>query len=311
MREDEWLVVLNPVSGRGRALRHRGEIERLLERNGMRSIIAISEYHGHAIEIVAQAVRAGCRRVLAAGGDGSLNEAANGVLCQDAVAPGEVTLAALPVGTGNDWARGQRVPREWDAALALAASGRTAVHDIGVADFADGARRWFVNVAGLGFDAEVIADMPDRRWGALAYLLGLLRALAASRPARVAVSVDGAAAAEHSLFVLFACLGAYCGGGMLIAPEAEPQDGRFDCALVRHMSRLEVLRDVRRLFDGTLGSHPKVRMLHAARLQVTAATPVGVETDGELVGRTPVTFSVLPRTLRFAVPSGAPPPAGG
>ena len=103
-------------------------------------------------------------------------------------------------------------------------------------------------------------------------------------------------------FVLFFAIGRYCGGGMNVAPQAEADDGLFDITLVQELSRWEVLKSLRRLFDGTLLTHPKVIALREAAAQVEAG-PVPVEADGELIGRAPVRFSILPRALRVLAPA--------
>lgn len=302
MEPNEWLVILNPVSGRGQALRHQAEIVRLLNQQGMRHSVAVSGFHGHTIELVSAALAAGCRRLLVAGGDGSLNEAVNGILAQNEVAATDILLANLPVGTGNDWARSHQVPSDWPAAVALAASEASAVHDAGLAEFGDGSRRWFINVAGVGFDAAVVERKMARGFGPLAYMMGLLGALWSYRPLPVRVSLDQGLPRDARIFVHFAALGKHCGGGMLIAPEAVPDDGRFHSVLINAMSRLEVLANLKRLFDGTLPSHPKVEASTCATIDVAAPTALGVEADGELIGHTPVTFRVLPRAIRVVVP---------
>lgn len=306
MHPADWLVLLNPVSGRGQALRRQPEIGRLLDAKGMRHRFAVSLFHEHAIDLVADAVRNGCRRVLVAGGDGSLNEALNGILRQQEVSADQVLLASLPVGTGNDWARSHGVPRDWPAAIALAAAGASTLHDVGIAEFDDGTWRGFLNVAGLGFDAAVVERKMARGFGPLAYLLGLLGALWSYRPVPVRVALDGAAPFDASLLVLFAALGRHCGGGMLIAPAARPDDGHFDSVLVHAMSRLEVLANLKKLFDGTLPAHPKVDTAPCSALRIEAQSMLGVEADGELVGHTPVTFRVRPRALRVVVPPDEP-----
>ena len=302
MEPNEWLVILNPVSGRGQAMRHQAEIVRLLSQQGMRHSVAVSRFHGHTIELVSAAIAAGCRRLLVAGGDGSLNEAVNGILAQNEVAATDILLANLPVGTGNDWARSHKVPGDWPAAVALAASEASAVHDAGLAEFGDGSRRWFINVAGVGFDAAVVERKMARGFGPLAYVMGLLGALWSYRPLPVRVSLDQGLPRDARIFVHFAALGKHCGGGMLIAPEALPDDGRFHSVLINAMSRLEVLANLKRLFDGTLRSHPKVEASTCGTINVAAPTALGVEADGELIGHTPVTFRVLPRAIRVVVP---------
>ena len=148
-----WLLALNPVSGGGKGLAARARIERRLALLGQRSHTVVSDYAGATADQVATAVRRGCRRVLVVGGDGSLSEAINGLFAQNAVPPSEVTVALLPMGTGNDWARSHGVPTALTAAIELAVTGQSRRHDVGLVAFEDGRRRHFVNVAGAGFDA--------------------------------------------------------------------------------------------------------------------------------------------------------------
>lgn len=286
-----WFVVLNPVSGRGRGWRDRDRIVAALRAHGSEVELAVSERAGHVQPLVAQALAAGHRNVLAVGGDGTVQEAANAVL----EAGADARFAALPVGTGNDFARTHGVPRDYAAAARVLATGHTRSIDVGEARFDDGRRRYFVNVAGAGFDAYVIEHMPDRRWGRLAYLAGVLRGLAGYRPQPMRLVVDGERRDARSS-VAFACLGRYCGGGMLVAPDARSDDGRFDLVRIGDLTRLDVLLSLRRLFDGTIDAHPKVHTARAAAIRIETALPI--QADGELIGRGPVTLSVMPKALK-------------
>lgn len=293
---ESWLLVLNPVSGRGAGLRDRARIEAALRAEGLAFRSVLSEFAGHTTVLVARAIAEGCRRVVVAGGDGSLSEAANAILGQARIPSHEICLGLMPVGTGNDWARLRAIPRGYGAAARLLARCRTARQDAGIVDFAGGGRRYFVNVAGAGFDAAVLERLPGRRLGRLSYLVGLLRALAAYRPLplrwRGGDGEDGAQA-----FVMFACIGRYCGGGMLVAPGASDTDGQLEMVLVRHMSRLKVLRSLPQLFDGSIYRHPQVSHWGAPGVELTGPAGTAIEADGELVGRLPVTLSVLPGAL--------------
>ena len=295
-----WLVIANPISGQGRAMHHRHEIEAVLRRHGIGYDLAISEHPGHAIDLVARAVADGCRRVLAVGGDGTVNECANGIFRQQAVATAEVTLGVMPIGTGNDWARGLRMPKDYAEVAALMAAGTHRLHDVGVAEFGDGSRRHFVNVAGLGFDAHVVESLPDRTLGPMAYLVGLAKGLLSYKAVSLGLTFSDRRI-DARAFVLFCAIGRYCGSGMNVAPRAEADDGLFDITLVQELSRWEVLKSLRKLFDGTLLDHPKVLALREAAAQVEAG-PVPVEADGELIGHAPVRFTILPRALRVLAP---------
>jgi YegS/Rv2252/BmrU family lipid kinase len=299
--KQHWLVVANPISGQGRAMHHRHEIEAVLRRHGLDFGFVISERPGHAGELVAQAVERGCRHVLAVGGDGTVNECANGIFRQHAAPTEEVTLGVMPIGTGNDWARTHRIPKDYAGVAALMASGASRLQDVGVAAFGDGSVRHFVNVAGLGFDAHVVEALPDRTLGPMAYLVGLAKGLLAYRAVPLGLTFAGRRI-DTRAFVLFFAIGRYCGSGMNVAPQAEVDDGRFDITLIQDLSRWEVLKSLRRLFDGTLLTHPKVLALREAEASVESETAQPVEADGELIGRAPVHFTLLPRALRVLAP---------
>jgi YegS/Rv2252/BmrU family lipid kinase len=294
-----WFAVLNPTSGRGKALRDRARIEAALRAHDLDVQMAVSKYAGHAFPLIAQALDDGERNILAVGGDGTMHEVVNAILQHPAAS--SVTLAPIPVGTGNDWCRCLCMPSDYAAIAARCARGRTELVDIGEARFAAAVPpRYFVNVAGAGFDTYVLERMPDRRLGAAAYLVAVIRGLAGYRPQAMRVQSD-AGTYEGRTFVTFVCLGGYCGGGMHVAPDADIYDGAFDVVLVGDLGRLDVLLSLRRLFDGTIASHRKVRTLRTQRMTLDGPLPLAVEGDGELIGRTPVTLSVLRGALRVIV----------
>lgn len=299
--KQHWLVVANPISGQGRAMHHRHEIEAVLHRHGIDFGFVISERPGHASELVAQAVERGCRHILAVGGDGTVNECANGIFRQRAAPTDEVVLGVMPIGTGNDWARGLRMPKDYAEVAALMASGASRLQDVGVAAFGDGGVRHFVNVAGLGFDAHVVEALPDRTLGPMAYLVGLVKGLLGYRAVPLGLTFADRRI-DARAFVLFFAIGRYCGSGMNVAPQAKVDDGRFDITLVQDLSRWEVLKSLRRLFDGTLLTHQKVLAFREAEGAVDADVAQPVEADGELIGHAPVRFSLLPRALRVLAP---------
>lgn len=292
-----WFAVLNPTAGRGHALRDRARIEASLRAQRLDISTALSEYPGHALPLIRNALDNGVRNIVAIGGDGTMHEAVNAILAHPDRS--SVTFAPMPVGTGNDWCRCLRVPADYATVAAWCAGGRTTQVDIGEARFAnDALPHYFANVAGAGFDAYVLERMPDRRFGAAAYLLAVLRGLAGYRPRSMRVEA-GASASEGRMFAAFVCLGQYCGAGMRIAPQADPRDGVFDLVLIGDLGRLDVLASLRRLFDGTIAAHPKVRTLRSSQVTIDAPQPLAVEADGELIGRTPVTLSVLRGALRL------------
>jgi len=283
-------------------MRERARIEALLRAANLDATLEVSEYAGHAIALASAAVRNGYRQIAAIGGDGTLNEVVNGVLEAGGGPSPQATIALLPVGRGDDWARTHGVPRRLDAAVGLIAAGRTVLHDVGVARFgSDGRERYYINVAGMGFDADVVQQTQATRLGSLSYLAGLLRSFATYRARRLAVNCD-ALRLDEPLFGVFAALGRYCGGWMYVAPGADTGDGLLDLVTIADLGKLELIVNLRRLFDGTLPLYRKVRTGRVASVEVGAAERVGVQADGELIGHTPVTFSVVPGAVRVVVP---------
>ncbi len=299
-----WFVILNPKSGGGRAARDRARIENELSYAGVAFDLEVSMYAGHATLLAEQAASRGHREFICIGGDGTLNETLNGALDCGALEANELTLAIIPVGRGNDWARGRAIPRRYAAAAELIASGNTIHHDVGVVEHAsDDARqmRHFLNVAGAGFDAHVVSMVQSDRWGALTYLAALPAGFASYRCPELEISSNGQTS-SGKVFVVFAAIGRYCGGGMSIAPRASPDDGLLDVVEIGDISKWELVLNIRRLFDGSIETYRKVRAFRADTVEIAGPVPVATEVDGELCPSTPVRISVLERKIRVAAP---------
>jgi diacylglycerol kinase (ATP) len=197
--------------------------------------------------------------------------------------------------------------------VASIVGGRTSLLDVGVIDFPQALppkRRWFVNVAGAGYDAHVIARLPERVPSALAYFRGALSGLASYRSPLFHIAADGVTIDGRMLLALVAN-GRYCGNHMDVAPDARPDDGMFDVVLVDDVSLAKVLLKIAKLYRGTIIGDPVVRHLRTASVRIDAAPRVAVEADGQVIGETPAEFSIRPRAIEvvtgdtFQVPGPA------
>jgi diacylglycerol kinase (ATP) len=296
----EIVVVLNPVSGRGRGLRMRGRIVAWADRapGGARVRVLETTAGATASSLAAAAVADGCDLVVAAGGDGTLNGVINGLGTSD------IAVGLIPLGTGNDFARTVGVPREPARAMDTLLSGTLRRLDAGCRD-----GRRFINVAGCGFDAVVAARVNAggrRLRGVWAYLVAVADVLRTFRPALYRVRVDGETLETEAMLCAVAN-GASYGGGMRVAPDARPDDGRLDVCLVRSCGKLEFLRAFPRVFRGTHLSHPKVWIGRGEEVSVICTPEQPVLMDGELVAPTPARFSALPGAVRFVTPLTAGP----
>ena len=258
-----------------------------------------------AERIAREAARDGAARIVVAGGDGTVSEVASGLL--QAGLGDAVDLALLPLGTGADLPRGVGVPQGLGPALQAIARGRRRRIDAGRIHYlaADGrpCTACFVNVASFGLGglvAERVNRGSKRLGGRLAFLLGTLRALMRFTPEPVRISLDGEAIFQGPLTLGAAANGTTFGGGMLVAPGAQPDDGLLDVVIVRGTDRTTLLRRLPRVYRGTHLALPEVRAYRGRCLEATSSgAQVWIEVDGESLGTLPVRVEVLPGALRL------------
>ncbi|HET9694820.1 MAG TPA: diacylglycerol kinase family protein [Steroidobacteraceae bacterium] len=303
-RDGRWLVIHNPVAGRARNGRAWQDFERALRRQGLRFDVCTTRCAGDGARLAARGVRQGADRILVAGGDGSVHEVLNGWmrarLTDGANRSAPPLLVPVPLGTGNDWARSLRLPRDPDRLALLLASARPSLHDLGVIRFPQQGdeTRWFVNVAGAGFDAHVIARVPAPTPSTFAYLAGALRELRGYRSPRFRISLDGGATREGRFLLAFVANGQYCGHRMHVAPPALLDDGRLDVVTIDEVGLARALPKLLKLYFGNVLRDPLVRHATAERVRIESDPVTAVEADGQLVGTTPADFRVERGALR-------------
>lgn len=260
---------------------------------------------GHAAELARAAVADGRGRIVAVGGDGTVQELADGLLADGGRADGLPVLGILARGRGNDLARSIGLPKRLEAAWSVAIGAAPVVLDVGRVRLADGEERHFVSSGGVGFDAQVAAAMASRRRsraGAIDYLLATLAELRRFRNVEVEISLDGEAPQRLRILLVAIANGAYYGGGMRICPDTRTDDGRFDLCFVGDISRATALRQLPNLYRGTHLRHPAVTIRHARRVRVDGDPAVRIHLDGEPAGGLPLEVELRPAALRVAAP---------
>ena len=307
----QWGIIVNLTAGGGAVKKQWPAIEAALKAGLPVGQVWFTEYPKHAIELVDVAIKAGCRRLIAVGGDGTNHEVANGILMQQIVAPPEITYALLPVGTGNDWARTYQIPRGLKSWVEMVQEGKTRFQDAGKVEYRDkneqNRTRYFVNVAGMAYDAFVVQYAESRRSpgaGRFYYLLMILWCLFRYRHVKSAVK-HGNSRSEDYFYTINIGICRYSGGGIQMTPHALPDDGLLALTLAGRISKLGVLLATRRFYNGTISKHPKVSLFQTAALEVEAVgvMPVLLEADGEFLGQAPAKFSVVEKALCIVVPS--------
>jgi YegS/Rv2252/BmrU family lipid kinase len=286
-------LLCNPSAGGGRAARVLPQVEEELRALGVAFHTETTRDLEHARELAGAAARAG-EAVVSLSGDGLAGCVAGALRA----VPGAV-LGILPGGRGNDLARALGIPRDARAACAVIAGGALRGLDVGDVD-----GRTFVGIASLGFDSDAnrIANSAPARLGGLVYVYGALRALAAWKPATFDLRIDGEPLRFTGYSVAAANSPGY-GGGMLLAPTAQLDDGLFDVVLTGHLPKRRFLVLLPKVFKGGHVHEPSYRMVRGRELQIEADRPFVLYADGDPIGETPVTIRIVPDALQVLVPA--------
>ncbi|MCB0518329.1 MAG: diacylglycerol kinase family lipid kinase [Saprospiraceae bacterium] len=304
-----WLFVVNPAAGAGKAGKRWPSIQAALQEANIPFTTVFTNKRFHAGELVAEAVAKGCRQIVAVGGDGTAHEVVNGIFQQPTCPPEDITFTLLPIGTGNDWIKTHRIPRDFKRWLPYFMNGKTGYQDVGWLDYrlnGEQHRRYFINVAGLSYDAFVVKESlkyPSGIPNKLFYLLLIFRCLFKFRIPQARVLFDGQTF-ENRFYTINIGICRYSGSGIQMVPHALPNDGKLALTLVKKVSKLEVLLVTPLFYLGKIGWHPAVRLFQtmAVKIAPLETQPVLVEADGEFLGESPVEIGLSGNKLKIWMP---------
>jgi YegS/Rv2252/BmrU family lipid kinase len=304
-------VVLNPIAGGGKLKRQWPEAAASLKRHFGDFDLRETQAGGDAERLAIDLAAGGCDLVIAAGGDGTASEVADGLLQVQDETGRTSELGLLPCGTGIDFARGLKLPRGIDATLTHIAEAKARKVDAGricyIDDHGKLASRHFINIASLGLsgatDRAVNADKRKGRVSAKAlFFWRTVAEFMRYRFQEVRITIDDGEPVEARMALVAVANGKFFGGGMMIAPDAELSDGQFDIVILRAAGKLGLIRDIRLLYGGRHRNHPAITILRGRKVLVE---PLGdaekngalVDIDGESPGRIPASFEILPGAL--------------
>jgi YegS/Rv2252/BmrU family lipid kinase len=301
----KWFVIVNPNAGNGKGKKDWKQISSDLIKHGLSFSEQFTEKKGHAIKLSQEAINSGYRNILCVGGDGTLNEIVNGVFTQQVCTAKDVTLGLIPVGTGNDWGRMFGIPLNYEGAIKIIKDEKTMLHDIGMVTCFNGpekSERYFINIAGLGFESVVVKrtniQKDKGKSGKAIYFYNLLMSLISYKNTKAEIVIDGIET-EANIFSLNVGNGRYCGGGMRQTPFAVPDDGILDVTVIKGMGKIEIILNLKILYDGTILNHPKVDGHKCKNVKVSSDSVLFVEADGESLGHTPAEFSIIPSGINI------------
>lgn len=283
--------MVNPIACKGKALTVLAQITPTLKRLPIQYRVIITESIAHAQALARVAAEAG-DQVAVLGGDGSLRAIAS-------VMPAQGVLAIIPAGRGNDMARSLRIPLNPVAACELLAHGKAAVIDAAKVN-----GHLFLSICSLGFDSIANHYAASMRWvnGRLVYLCAGLRALVNWQPIRFDVKVDGEPMTHVGYTVAVANAGTY-GGGMMLAPDASLTDGLLDVVMIGAVSKLRLLSNIPRVFNGTHVNAPGFKIIRGKHIEIAAAAKYSLYADGDYICAPPVSIEIAAERLRVLVPA--------
>jgi YegS/Rv2252/BmrU family lipid kinase len=286
-------VIINPFAGGGRAARELNAVEASLHRLGLEHHVERTHSLDHARELARAAADAD-EIAVAFGGDGLIGAVADALRHTDGV------LGVLPGGRGNDFVRMLGIPRSPPAACEVLAHGEVRRLDLGVIG-----ERTFIGIASCGFDSDAnrIANEARLVRGNLVYAYGALRALLSWHPATFRVTIDDGPQERYTGYTVAAANSKAYGGGMLLAPDAEIDDGQLDVVITGAVPKLRFLRLLPTVFRGEHVHQPEVTVLRGRSVTIAADRPFTVFADGDPLTDLPTTVRVLPSAVRVLLPA--------
>ncbi len=308
--KQEWFICVNPAAGGGRCRQEWEKMKPLLTQSDINYDVRFTEGKGHAISLVADAIREGYRKIIAVGGDGTNNEAANGIVSQKEVPLSEIRYTLIPVGTGNDWIRTHKIPKDWKKWIPIIKNENLFAQDVGRVDYlnmeGEEKTRYFMNVAGMAYDAFIARAAEESKGGAsnkLIYLSLIVTCLFKYNLRKAVIKYNGEEVTDK-FYTINLGICKYSGGGMSFVPHAVANDGQMALTYAVELSKLGVILATPKFYNGKVEKHRKITCTHTKEVVVEAKenSPTLLEVDGEFLGRAPAKFTVLEKALNIIVP---------
>jgi diacylglycerol kinase (ATP) len=297
--------IVNPQSNKGRTGKRWQHIKEALSAFFKEFKYEFTEKPLHAIEISRSAIKDGSELIVAIGGDGTVNEIANGFFENLKIINPQTILGLIPSGTGCDLSRSLKIPNRLKHALEVITQAPSALIDIGQTTFVNHLgqqeERMFLNVGDFGVGGEVVKRVNDNRMKrrASSYLKCLLSVFFNYRNKKIKIKIDGNDIPQDEYLIGAVANGKIFGKGMKIAPNAKLNDGYFDIILIKGMKSWQFLLNAYRLYSGTHLSLPQISLIQGKKIEADSfeGDEVLIELDGEQLGRLPANFEILPSRI--------------
>ncbi|MBN1118855.1 MAG: diacylglycerol kinase family lipid kinase [Bacteroidales bacterium] len=302
--KEEWLLLLNPHAGCSKGLEDKELILSKLREKKIKFKLVTSDYPRHSFTLVKQYIEEGFRKIIVAGGDGTLNEVVNGIFLQEATDPENIKLGMIPIGTGNDWIKTFGIPLGYDESIQTIIENKVVKQDIGKITYSDNNEentRFFANIAGFGFDAMVAeranALKAKGKKGLIVYLQSLLGSFFSYKICRAKIQIDKQEIEDY-IFTSSIGIGKFNGGGMMQTPYAIPNNGRFQITVIKKIGLFGIIRNLARLYKGTFVKDHRVSTYTCKEVYISGVHTIPGEVDGESLGNHSFHIVMIPEKLQ-------------
>ena len=299
-----WFIIANPIAGNQKFSKQWKEIQQLLNSKNIDYSFVFTQFSKHEIELVQNAIQQGFRNIISVGGDGTLHNIVNGVMMQRYVKSSDITIAVLPIGTGNDWIKTYNIPNNIKKAIDIISERKTILQDIGQIEIATGKISYFNNVAGLGYDGYIAKKLQElKRLGPISYLIAGIYGFLFYKKSIFKIAMNQTII-ETTCLMTMVSICKFSGGGMQFSKKGDPSDGLFDITIAKNITLLDLILNIKKLYNGKIVAHPKIATYKTNKIIVDPQNSKPfIQADGELIGTGTATFSLIEKGIHFVIAS--------
>ena len=300
---DGWFIIANPFSNSGKTSEIIDLVVKKLQSNLISHQIRLTERSGDEIGFVKEATQAGYNKILAIGGDGTVQKVVAGITIQKNIPMEKMIFGLIPSGTGNDWAKSKNIPSNVSDAISLLINGSINEQDIGMAKIIGNSEtktRYFVTYSGVGFDSFMLEKIKNYKWlGKLSYLVCAIMNFTKYKNVALEV-VTSKTKIDASVFLLGVGICKYTGGGMQLIKNPKGNDGLLNITIAQEFSKFDIIRNFFNLFNGSIFKEQKVLTLLDSSIKIRAKKgSLMCQGDGEIFGAGEIEYSVIKKGLRY------------
>ena len=300
---DGWFVIANPFSNSGKTAETIDLAVEKLQSNLLSFEIRLTERPGDEIRFVKEATQAGYNKILAIGGDGTVQKVVAGITIQKNIPTEKMIFGLIPSGTGNDWAKSKNIPSNVSDAINLLINGSINEQDVGVAKIvgrSETKTRYFITYSGVGFDSFMLEKIKNYKWlGKLSYLVCAIMNFIKYKNVALEV-VTSKTKIDTSVFLLGIGICKYTGGGMQLIKNPKGDDGLLNITIAQEFSKFDIIRNFFNLFNGSIFKEQKVLTLVDSSIKIRAKNgSLACQGDGEIFGAGEIEYSVIKKGLRY------------